>query len=146
MKTFFVKKGKGAKPVVGASIVEKKPTVGEYINFNVPTNIKYALTAQGGLVIGKGGAKMNTLVNADNIILTIDTNFDGSLGGTNLTFSTAIAPLNADNTIGALLNALNTRLGGMGHVVLEDGIFYLTKLGLAGGEITNGVIDAINWC
>ena len=35
MKTFYVKKGKGAKPVVGASIVEKKPAVGEYINFNV---------------------------------------------------------------------------------------------------------------
>jgi len=145
MKTFFVKKSKGAKPVVGASIVEKKPAVGEYINFNVPTNIKYALTAQGALSV-RGGAKMNTLVNADNIELTIDTNFDGSLGGTSLTFSTAIAPLNADNTIGALLNALNTRLGGMGHIVLEDGIFYLTKLGLTGGEVTNGVINGTNWC
>jgi len=144
MKTFFVKKGKGAKPVVGASIVEKKPSVGEYINFNVPVSVKIALTAQGAL-FGPFTPEMNTLVNADNIYINLYTNFDGSTGGTYIDFGTAIAPLNGDNTIGALLNALNTRLGSMGHVVLEDGVFYLTKSGII-GEITGAYIGAGNWC
>ena len=67
------------------------------------------------------------------------------MGGTGLDFNTAIPPFNGDNTIGALLNALNTRLGSMGHVVLEDGVFYLTKNSLV-GEITYSAIGANNWC
>jgi hypothetical protein len=145
MKTFFVKKAKGAKPVVGASVLEKKPSVGEYINFNVPIDVKIELTRQGALA-GRFSPEMNTLVNADNIYVYLGTNYNGSMGGTSLNFNTAIPPLNGDNTIGALLNALNTRLGSMGHVVLENGKFYLTKNGLVGGEITYSVIGANNWC
>jgi hypothetical protein len=145
MKTFYVKKSKGAKPVVGASIVEKKPSVGEYINFNVPTNVKIEMVRQGGLS-GPFIPEMNTLIEGDNIYITINTGYNGSVGGSYFDFGTAIPPLNSNNTIGALLNALNTRLGGMGHVVLEDGIFYLTKLGLVGGDISYVSIGVGTWC
>jgi hypothetical protein len=144
MKTFYVKKGKGAKPVIGASIVEKKPSVGEYINFNVPTTVKFPMIPQGSLN-GPFTSEMNTLLNADQITINVGTDYNGSVGVSYFDFSTAVAPLNGDNTIGVLLNALNTRLGGLGHVVLENGVFYLTKLGLD-GEINYASINANNWC
>lgn len=144
MKTFFVKKAKGARPVVGASILEKKPSVGEYINFNVPITVKYALTTQGSLS-GPFTPEMNTLLTADQITLNLGTTYNGNTGASYFDFSTAIAPLNADNTIGVLLNALNTKLGSLGHVVLENGIFYLTKSGID-GEINYGSIGTYTWC
>lgn len=145
MKTFFVKKAKGAaKPVVGASILEKKPSVGEYINFNVPTDVKIELTKQGSLS-GPFTPEMNTLLNADQITINIGTTYNGSVGATYFDFSTVIAPLNGNNTVAVLLNALNTKLGGMGHVVLENGVFYLTKNGLV-GEVDYASIGTYNWC
>ena len=144
MKTFFVKKAKGAHPVIGASILEKKPSVGEYINFNVPTTVKFPMLAQGSLS-GPFTPEMNTLLTADQITINIGTDYNGSVGASYFDFSTAVAPLNGDNTIGVLLNALNTKLGGLGHVVLENGVFYLTKLGLD-GEINYASIGTYTWC
>jgi len=145
MKTFYVKKGKGARPVVGASVLEKKPKVGSYINFNVPTDVKIAMTAQGQLS-GEFVPEMNTLINADNMYMYVYDNYSGNTGATYFDFGTAVPPLNSDHTIGELLNALNTRLGGMGYVVLENGVFYLTKNGINGGEINGAYIGANNWC
>jgi hypothetical protein len=146
MKTFFVKKGRGAKPVVGASIVEKKPSVGEYINFNVPTDVKIELNRQGSLA-GPFTPEMNTLIEGDNIYMGFATNYDGSTGGSYFDFGTAVPPLNGNNTVGVLLNALNTRLGSMGHVVLENGVFYLTKNGLVGEiDINTAYIGVNTWC
>lgn len=144
MKTYYIKKGKGAAPVIGASAVKTKPKIGEYINFNVPTDVKIELNRQ-GLLAGRFTPEMNTLIEGDDIYMGFYTNYDGSTGGSAFDFSTAVPPLNGNNTVGALLNALNTRLGSMGHVVLENGKFYLTKNGLA-GEVINAYIGAGTWC
>ena len=128
MKTFFVKKGRGAKPVVGASIVEKKPSVGSYVSFNVGTDVKILCTRTGDFdVVCLTG---NTPLESNAIDIGFETVGGGNLDYSSMNIFIAQPPYNDIQTVDQLLEMTNRRLAGMLHFVLEDGEIYLTKNGM----------------
>jgi hypothetical protein len=141
MKTFFVKKAKGAKPVVGASVLEKKPSVGEYINFNVPTDVKILCELGGEFPLLMLG---NAPVAADSIQIYIETVQNGGVEYSYVELYFSIVPYDSIHTVNELLEAANKRAGGMVHFVLEDGLVYVTKNGFT-SEINSVGINAVNY-
>lgn len=129
MKTFFVKKRKEtAKPVVGASVLEKKPAVGSYVSFNVPTDVKVLCTRTGAFDVA--GLKGNTPLENNAINLGFETVGGGSLDYSSMNIFISQPPYNEIQTVDQLLEMTNRRLAGMFHFVLEDGEIYLTKNGM----------------
>ena len=142
MKTFFVKKAKGAKPVVGASILTKEPKVGSYVSFNVPTDVKVLCTRTGGF--DTVGLKGNTPLENDSVDLGFETVGGGSLDYSSMNIFISQPPYNQIQTVDQLLEMTNKRLAGMFHFVLEDGEIYLTKNGMT-TEIAGIEIGASNY-
>lgn len=142
MKTFFVKKAKGAaKPAVGTSILSKKPAVGSYINFNVPTDVKILCEVGGEFTSPMLG---NAPVAADSIQIYIETVQNGGVEYSYAELYFSIVPYDSIHTVNELLEAANKRAGGMVHFVLEDGLVYVTKNGFT-SEINSIGINAVNY-
>jgi hypothetical protein len=127
MKTYYVKKSKGSRPVVGASVLEKKPKVGSYVNFNVGSDVKILCSTGGGLDIP--GIMGNTLVSGDSIYFYTETNFGNGLEYSYVEFYFSSPTYGVPHTVDQLLEIFNKRAGGLFHIVLENGKFYVTKNG-----------------
>lgn len=141
MKTFFVKKAKGAKPVVGASILTKKPNVGSYVSFNVGTDVKIACNMGGGFIPPLKG---NMALENNAIALTFQTISGDGIDFSAMNIFIAQPPYNQIQTVDQLLEMTNRRLAGMFHFVLEDGVIYLTKNGMT-TDIDSIDINADNY-
>lgn len=139
MKTFFIKKGKGATPVVGASVLTKKPDVGSYVSFNVPTDVKITCTLDGEFDVSP--LTGNKSIPADTVEVTISTIGGGSseYSFANLYFS--MPTYGSPHTVDQLLEMMNKRAGGMVHFVLENNKIYLTKNSFT-SAISNVTIDS----
>jgi hypothetical protein len=129
MKTFFIKKAKGAKPVVGASVLTKKPETGSYVSFNVPTDVKVLCTRTGGFdVVDLRG---NMPLESNAVTISFETVGGGSLEYTNMNIFISQPPYDQIQTVDQLLEMTNKRLAGTLHFVLENGEIYLTKNGMS---------------
>lgn len=140
MKTFYIKKAKGTvKPVIGASVSEKKPSVGSYINFNVGTEIKYEATLEGAF--NTSPLTGNMTLEADSVEVVVET-----IGGGGVEYSWydvyfSMPEYGGMHTVDQLIEMVNRRAGGMVHFVLENNKIYLTKNGFT-SDIASVSIDA----
>jgi hypothetical protein len=129
MKTYYVKKSKGSRPVVGASVLEKKPKVGSYVNFNVGSDVK--IECQTGGVLDTPGLTGGTAVAADSIFFYTETDFGNGIEYSYVDLYFSSPEYGVPHTIDQLLEMFNKRAGGMFHIVLENGKFYVTKNGFS---------------
>jgi len=128
MKTFFVKKAKGAaKPAVGTSILSKKPAVGSYINFNVGSEVKIPCILQGAFDINP--LTGNLSIAADSVYVYGSTITGSGVEYCGVDLYYTMPEYGEPHTVDQLLEMVNKRCGGMFYFVLENNLIYITKNG-----------------
>jgi hypothetical protein len=140
MKTFFIKKGKGATPVVGASVLTKKPDVGSYVSFNVPTdNVMVECTLDGEFDVSPLTGNKSIL--ADTVEITVITIGGGSSEYSYVNLYFSMPTYGSPHTVDQLLEMMNRRAGGMVYFVLQNNKIYLTRSSLT-SAISTVTIDS----
>ena len=145
MKLFYIKQGKNKRPINGGALLANKPEIGNYCPVVVGDDVKYPVVTGGAFPAGP--YLENQSIDADMIELYAYSDYHAGSEYSYIDTLAAMMPYSTPKTIGQLIENFNKKCGHIGHLVLEDGVIYLTKNN-TGAKLKNVYLTAYyltNW-